>query len=73
MAKVKITSVPQAKQKVSLWKTDPTTQGDELIFSAVEFDPKDIQLWAFKQNILIEIKNDVHPFMKMVFNSLLTE
>lgn len=69
MAKIKISTNQNSKTKINEWKAG-TGQADELIYDKADLDGGDIQLWAFKQNVLIDIQQEVGPFMKLVFVSV---
>lgn len=72
MAKVRITSNPTAKAKINDWKSG-NNQADELIYDPVDMDGKDVQMWAFKQNVLVDLQQSTGPFMKFIFVSVLTQ
>ena len=66
MAKVKIESNQQAKTKINEWKAGQN-QADELVYSPTDLDGNDVQLWAFKQSVLIDVQQEVGPFKKLLF------
>lgn len=71
MAKIKITSNQNAKAKINEWKAG-ANQTNELIYDIADLDGKDIQMWAFKQDVLVDVLPEIGPFMKIVFVSMLT-
>ena len=70
MAKIKVTAIVQAKTKINEWKASGASL-DQLIYHPDDLDGKDIQLWAFKQNVLVNIQTSTGPFMEVVFVSIL--
>lgn len=70
MAKIRTAAVTTTRNKINEWKAG-TGQADELIFHPDDLEAKDIQLWAFKNGVLVDIQNDIGPFMKIVFSAIL--
>lgn len=71
MAKVRITSLQQMKTTILAFQSNSSTQVNELIYHPNDIDGVDTQLWAFKQNILVDVSTSSGPFMKITFNTIL--
>lgn len=67
MAKIRVTSLNQAKNKIQNdWKADLNTT-DTLVYDPSDVDGADIQLWAFKQGVLVNVVGSVGPFREIQF------
>lgn len=72
MAKIKLTAIPAARQKVqNEWKIG-NNQTDTIVYDPSDFDGEDFQLWCFKQGVLVDVQSEIGPFKRIVFIAVLS-